>query len=719
MQDRTLLQALFRQPGTRLSSEKEAQSYLYDVAHEALQNIGVDPSSILSRELQPATGPVALSSEASDAIKKEQQERDRNLFRLYAKRVGHNVQSANAGDMGLKNLLDDLQGRVDAWSLEHGEEYERGISPMFDSKKARKYDSYWNWVIQDLYATYSSVSSGQIEKLEAQTRDGHGHFSRRVTRQLLDAIQHLLGAVKGITHMQIREVVERWLLDLQKACTDASSQKQPIFRHSVSSTVPVLEISVEGIPSVTTKPRLTRHLATTIPTTFLDAVSETGSASPSSFPESSIHDAVFSLQPTIGNSPAESVPSDPQSTEAAYSRLAAISLGWTPEVQTKSQSGWCRNDRITATYLSWFLQASSEGISLHEKSVLVTGAGRNSIGSEIVALCLSAGAMVLVTTSSYSKETVDYYQGLYRSHGARDSQLVVVPWNGGSYQDVRSLVRYVYEELGWDPDHVIPFAAMGEAGRAIDELDDRSELAHRIMLTNLLRLLGSIKAEKAQRRIRTHPTHVILPLSPNHGSFGQDGTYAESKLGLEALLNKWWSEDWQEYLTLCGSVIGWTRGTGLMNSNDVLATGLEKDVGIRTFSSTEMAWHLVGLMDARLVSFCDTEPIKADLSGGLTASMNLKSVLKQIQHEINSRTDIQRALYREQQEMEHERAVTVPIMVSKKARIRVESMNLPEWEEIQLLSRELEGMVDLNRVVVVVGFGEAGKLCLISFKFFL
>jgi fatty acid synthase subunit alpha len=108
------------------------------------------------------------------------------------------------------------------------------------------------------------------------------------------------------------------------------------------------------------------------------------------------------------------------------------------------------------------------------------------------------------------------------------------------------------------------------------------------MLTNVVRLLGSVKAAKANRRIATHPTHVVLPLSPNHGVFGQDGLYAESKLALEALMNKWSSENWNEYLTLCGTIIGWTRGTGLMNNNDLLATGIEADLGIRTYSAAEM-----------------------------------------------------------------------------------------------------------------------------------
>jgi 3-oxoacyl-ACP reductase-like protein len=48
---------------------------------------------------------------------------------------------------------------------------------------------------------------------------------------------------------------------------------------------------------------------------------------------------------------------------------------------------------------------------------------------------------------------------------------------------------------------------------------------------------------------------VLLPLSPNHGSFGYDGLYAESKLGLESLLHKWKSEEWGNYLSIAGPIL--------------------------------------------------------------------------------------------------------------------------------------------------------------------
>lgn len=137
--------------------------------------------------------------------------------------------------------------------------------------------------------------------------------------------------------------------------------------------------------------------------------------------------------------------------------------------------------------------------------------------------------------------------------------MTVVPFNQGSKQDVEALVDYIYSKdkgLGMDLDYILPFAALPENGREIDGLDDRSELAHRIMLTNLLRLLGAVKSKKAALQLTTRPTEVVLPLSPNHGLFGNDGLYSESKISLETLFNRWSSESWGEYLCIAGAVIG-------------------------------------------------------------------------------------------------------------------------------------------------------------------
>ena len=72
------------------------------------------------------------------------------------------------------------------------------------------------------------------------------------------------------------------------------------------------------------------------------------------------------------------------------------------------------------------------------------GVGKGSIGVEVVKGLLSGGAHVVITTSSYSHKTVEYYQLIFQSFGSRCSALTVVPFNQASKQDVEALVDYIY-----------------------------------------------------------------------------------------------------------------------------------------------------------------------------------------------------------------------------------------------------------------------------------
>ena len=118
------------------------------------------------------------------------------------------------------------------------------------------------------------------------------------------------------------------------------------------------------------------------------------------------------------------------------------------------------------------------------------------------------------------------------------------------------MLNYIYANLSMDLDYILPFAGIPENGREIDGLDDKSELAHRMMLVNLLQILGAVKNKKAIRHFVAWPTQVILPLSPNHGLFGNNRLYSESKISLETLFQRFASESWGEYLCLAGAVIG-------------------------------------------------------------------------------------------------------------------------------------------------------------------
>jgi len=238
--------------------------------------------------------------------------------------------------------------------------------------------------------------------------------------------------------------------------------------------------------------------------------------------------------------------------------VASVSADKIPLLHLKRRVGthWEYSSNLTSVYLDILHEIATSGTTFKDKNALLTGVGKGSIGVEILKGLLSGGAHVVVTTSRYSRATVEYYQSIFQSFGSRGSALTVVPFNQGSKQDVEALVDYIYATMGLDLDYILPFAAVPENGREIDGVDDKSELAHRIMLVNLLRILGAVKNKKAIRHFVTRPTQVILPLSPNHGLFGNDGLYSESKISLETLFNRWNSESWGEYLCLAGAVIG-------------------------------------------------------------------------------------------------------------------------------------------------------------------
>jgi fatty acid synthase subunit alpha len=386
-------------------------------------------------------------------------------------------------------------------------------------------------------------------------------------------------------------------------------------------------------------------------------------------------------------------------------------------IKHKKGREWTFHSRMTRLYNNALVQISSTGLTFANKTVLLTGAGTNSIGAEILKGLLAGGAQVMVTTNSFSSEAALRYQQIYQAHGSKGSKLILVPFNQGSQQDIESLVDYIYSKqpgIGWDLDLIIPFAAISVVGREIDKIDSKSEIAQRIMLTNVIRLLGAIKRCKEAAGYQTRPTHVLLPLSPNHGVFGGDGLYAESKMALESLFAKWHSENWSNYISICGTSIGWTRGTGLMHQNDTAAEEIEK-LGVRTFSRAEMALSILALLSRPLVEFCQEKPLYADFSGGLDNVPDLPSKLNAIQYNNNNLSNIRRAVQAElaidngAMLKTIESAKNEPGALKKRPKIELGFPVLPNYEtDIRPLHSKLDGMVSLDRTVVIVGFSELG-----------
>ncbi|KAL6717768.1 beta subunit of fatty acid synthetase [Lecanora helva] len=658
-----LLMAITSQPSSRLADEGAARGFLDSIVNRYAVHEGITLSTTSAENSGIAPAAIAVDAATLNAVQKDHKDYLTKQLRALAKflkvDLAENVIGPNSGNgEEASHGSDLLQG-------EHGEVYQAGIVPMFDPKKTRVYDSWWAWAKQEAVAFFNDLQSGFLLSNDQRLADQIDAISNRSYAALLELIEYLASAsMMPDASPSMLNPVHRLL----QQCQDLL-RKDPTFTYKLASARPRTTIESDGTVKYTEVAREGLLRAAGYVALLSQESGHTG--------------------------PAHSLP---------LIHLKSLERG-----------GWLFDKTNTELYMECLGSASDVGISFSGKTALVTGAGAGSIGEEIIKGLLKGGASVIVTTSRPVSLTATNYQSIYSQYGAKGSSLTLFQFNQGSVQDCEALINHIFDErtgLGQDLDYLLPFAAIPEAGREVDGIDDRSELAHRMMLINTLRILGFIKTQKESRGFTSRPTQVILPLSPNHGTFGGDGLYSESKLGLETVFNRWSSESWGGYLTVCGAVIGWTRGTGLMSANNIVAEAVESH-NVMTFSTKEMAFNILGLMTPAVNLMCQDDPVYADLSGGLQSVADLKRIVSEARSSITETSEIRKALLKENQlykkvTFQGRNQEARSSNFRPRANMRFDFPGLPDYESNSDLISDLKGMVDLSRVVVVVGYSELG-----------
>lgn len=756
-QDGVLLLALTMEPASRLGSEGDAKAYLDETANKYASIAGISLSApTAGGDAGAGAGGMMMDPAAIEALTKDQRALFKQQLELFARYLKMDLRAGDKAYVGSQESQKILQAQLDLWNTEHGDFYANGIEPSFSQLKARIYDSSWNWARQDALSMYYDIIFGRLKAVDREIVSRCIRIMNRSNPLLLDFMQYHIDTCpteRGETYKLAKELGK----ELINNCKEVLGQA-PVYKDVAIPTGPQTTVDGRGNLDYAEIPRASARKLEHYVREMADGgkLSEYGNRTKVQNDLSRIYklikqqhklskssqlqikclyeNVIRSLAMNEGQiMPLENgKPSGKLMNGHAKkggkngSRLAMNGHVKQGKVETipflhlkrKDEHGWEYSKKLTGLYLEGLEHAAKEGVTFQGKNALMTGAGAGSIGADVLQGLISGGAKVIVTTSRFSREVTEYYQSMYARYGSSGSQLVVVPFNQGSKQDVEALVDYIYDTkkgcLGWDLDYVVPFAAIPENGREIDSIDSKSELAHRIMLTNLLRLLGSIKTQKQARGFETRPAQVILPLSPNHGTFGNDGLYSESKLALETLFNRWHSESWGNFLTICGAVIGWTRGTGLMSGNNVVAEGVEK-YGVRTFSQQEMAFNLLGLMAPTIVNLCQVEPVFADLNGGLQFIPDLKDLMSNLRKDIMETSEVRKAVTKETAienkivNGEDSEALYKKVTVEPRANIKYQFPELPDWKnDIEPLNGNLKGMVNLDKVVVVTGFSEVG-----------
>ncbi|GAA0212307.1 type I polyketide synthase [Corynebacterium riegelii] len=264
---------------------------------------------------------------------------------------------------------------------------------------------------------------------------------------------------------------------------------------------------------------------------------------------------------------------------------------------------------------------------------LVTGAAPGSIATALVERLLAGGATVIMTASNVGQARKEFARKLYAEHGSVGASLWLVPANLSSYRDIDALIAWIgaeqKETVGKDvkvikpaltPTLAFPFAAPSVSG-SLAEVGGNAETQARLLLWSVERTIAGL-SELAQRgdHYPATRTHVVLPGSPNRGTFGGDGAYGEVKAALDAIVNKWSAETgWPDGVTLAQARIGWVAGTHLMGGNDALVPAAEA-AGIHVWSPEEISSQLMSLASPESREQAKQAPLDLDLTGGLADS---------------------------------------------------------------------------------------------------
>jgi fatty acid synthase subunit alpha len=528
-----LFSAVASEPQSRLPSVQAAEEYFDDVLSKYAETCGITLQVRLHKADENGTAAQVFDPTILAELSKSYKAMASKQFKALAEYLQVDI-SSHSAMVESEASVDELQKRLDTWTSEFSEDFLAGIAPTFDAMKARRYNSWWNVARQEVLAFYN----GPAYESMAQSNHALETFINGVNNRADDRLVTMVRCLAQRAYHDYDSAPE--FIAISRRIEDgivSAVRQPPKARPLLSTNGPRTVITDDGSIEYTEVPRR-------------------GFSGPTGYAE-------FLSKNSLHGRPVK-----------------------TPFISLKSFHKDVVNTQtdLTAKFLSHMFTALSSGVSFENKTILVTGAGQGSIGAEIVRLLLAGGASVVITTSREPSSVSKYFQKMYEDHGAKSTELRLIQCNQASANDCEQLIDHIYDVLGVDLDAVLPFAAASEGGIEVEAIADKSELTHRLMLVNVFRLLGRIIKNKRHRRIDCHPTQVLLPLSPNHGLFGGDGLYAESKLGLESLFNRVKSESWSDELSICGVKFGWTRSTGLMTANDIVSETVERH-GVLTFSA--------------------------------------------------------------------------------------------------------------------------------------
>jgi fatty acid synthase subunit alpha, fungi type len=249
--DGVLLLATTMEPAKRIGSEPEAKTWLDGVVAVYAQRSGISLTSGAAGS--GGAGAVTINSEEFVKFQKEQEQFAAQHIELYMRYLGRDSRAGEiAFDQEKSNAL-ALQSKLDAIAREHGDVYVEGIQPMFDPRKARHFDSSWNWARQDALLMFYDILFGKLTTVDREITARCIALLNRADPAMLTYMKYKIDQcdpTKGETYKLAKEFGQELIKN-----TEEILGQPPVYKDGMSINyhiIPVLTESGSNIPYCST-----------------------------------------------------------------------------------------------------------------------------------------------------------------------------------------------------------------------------------------------------------------------------------------------------------------------------------------------------------------------------------------------------------------------------------------------------------------------------------
>ena len=228
--DGLLLLALTLEPTKRFGSETEAKAWLDSVATAYAQRSGISlsPGGSAGGGGSGGSSGAVINSEEFMRFQAEQERFASQQIEVYMRYLNRDSRTGERAFDNEKATSFALQSRLDSIAKEHGDTYVDGIQPIFESLKARHFDSSWNWVRQDALLMWYDIIHGRLTTVDREITARCIAIMNRADPALLEYMQYYINTCdssRGETYKLAKEFGQQ-LID---NCREAIGQP-PLYK---------------------------------------------------------------------------------------------------------------------------------------------------------------------------------------------------------------------------------------------------------------------------------------------------------------------------------------------------------------------------------------------------------------------------------------------------------------------------------------------------------